>query len=86
MGRHMETQMECITFDPPNKFIAKSLSGPVQMTFTQSLKSNGKGTQIEVVVEGEPGGFFGVAGPILKKFVQNDVEKDYSKLKEILEK
>ena len=85
MGREMETQMECVTFDPPNKFISKSLSGPVEMTFTQSLESSGQGTQIHVVVEGEPGGFFGVAGPILKKFVQNDVEKDYAKLKEVLE-
>ena len=85
MGREMETQMECVEFDPPNKYSTKSLSGPVEMTFTQTTKTNGNGTQIDVLVVGEPGGFFGVAGPILKRQVQKDIEKDYAKLKEILE-
>ena len=85
MGREMETQMECVEFDPPKKFSSKSLSGPVEMTFTQSLKSLDEGTQIDILVEGEPGGFFGVAGPILKRQVQKDIQKDYAKLKEILE-
>ena len=85
MGREMETQMECVEFDSPNKYSMKSLSGPVEMTFTQTTKTNGNGTQIDVLVVGEPGGFFGVAGPILKRQVQKDIEKDYAKLKEILE-
>jgi uncharacterized protein YndB with AHSA1/START domain len=85
MGREMETQMECVTFEPPTKFSSRSLSGPVKMTFTQTSKPVDGGTQVDVLVEGEPGGFFGVAGPILKRSVQKDVEKDYAKLKEIME-
>jgi uncharacterized membrane protein len=85
MGREMETEMEVVELEPPVKFSMKSLSGPVEMTFTQTLKSVDGGTQIEVVMEGEPGGFFSVAGPLLKRQVQKDVENDYAKLKEIME-
>jgi uncharacterized membrane protein len=85
MGREMETEMEIVEFEPPTKFSMKSLSGPVEMTFTQSLKSVNGGTQVDVFIEGEPGGFFGVAVPLLKRQVQKDVQKDYAKLKEILE-
>ena len=52
MGRELETQMECVEFDPPKKFSSKSLSGPVEMTFTQSLQSLDEGTQIDILVEG----------------------------------
>jgi uncharacterized protein YndB with AHSA1/START domain len=85
MGREMETDLEVITLEPPHKFSAKSRSGPVEMTFTQTSKSLGDGTQIDVLIEGEPGGFFGVAAPLLQRQVQKDVIKDYAKLKEILE-
>ena len=86
MGREMETQMECVAFEPPHKYSTKSLSGPVEMTFTQFTKSIGDGTQIDILVVGEPGGFFGVAGPILKRQVQKDIEKDYAKLKDLMER
>lgn len=85
MGREMETELEVVEFDPPNKYSMKSLSGPVEMIYTQSLKSVGGGTQVDVLIEGEPGGFFGVAAPLLKRQVKKDVEKDFAKLKEIME-
>jgi uncharacterized protein YndB with AHSA1/START domain len=85
MGREMETVMKCVEFDPPHKFQTKSQSGPVEMTFTMTCKPLGDNTQVDVLVEGEPGGFFGVAAPLLKRQVQKDIEKDYANLKEILE-
>ena len=85
MGREMATEMECVAFEPPNMFSLKSRSGPVEMTFTLTSKTVGDGTQIDVLIEGEPGGFFGIAAPLLQKQVQKDVKKDYAKLKEILE-
>jgi uncharacterized membrane protein len=85
MGREMETVMEVVVLDPPNKFSAKSVTGPVEMTFTTTNKAVDGGTQIDVLIEGEPGGFFGVAAPLLQRQVAKDVKKDYAKLKEILE-
>jgi uncharacterized protein YndB with AHSA1/START domain len=85
MGREMAGEIECVAFDAPNSYTISARTGPVPFTFTQKCTAEGAGTRVSIEMEGEPGGFFGIAGPLLKKSIQKDIERDYARLKEILE-
>ena len=86
MGREMGSDVEVIAYDPPNSYTIQAKAGPVPFKFTQTCTGVEGGTQIDIHMEGEPGGFFGgIAGSMMQKQVQKDIEKDYAKLKEIME-
>lgn len=44
------------------------------------------GTKVTAIIEGDAGGFFKLAEPLLARMVQRSVDSDYQKLKGLLER
>ena len=85
MGMEMKNDMLVTAFEPPTRFAAKTTSGPVQFEYLMTLEESGGSTRINVTMTGEPGGFFKVAAGLLKKELEKSLDRDFAKLKELLE-
>jgi uncharacterized membrane protein len=85
LGRRMESEVEVTAYEPDRRFGLKVLSGPVPFTFEQTLEPADGSTRVKVVLEGEPGGFFKLAEPLVERAVRRQVEADFEQLKDILE-
>ena len=85
LGRRMETTYEITEYEPNVKFGFKTISGPVSMEGGFTVESVGGGTKVSFKIQGETGGFFKLAEPILGRMVRRQVETDHSNLKDLLE-
>jgi hypothetical protein len=57
---------------------------PVTMNFTYEAVSS-EGTRITQRNEGEPGGFFGLVGPVLQRALRRPKQTNLENLKDLLE-
>ena len=85
LGRRMESEVEITAYEPDRRFALKVVSGPVPFNFEQTIEPTNGGTKMHVVLEGEPGGFFKLAEPLVERAVRRQVKADYEQLKDILE-
>src|SRR5919201_1856805 len=85
LGRRMETQMEVTAYEPNSRFDLQALSGPIRFRAEHRLEPTNGGTRIHFVLEGEPGGFFRFAEPIVERQARRQVESDFETLKQLLE-
>jgi len=85
MGRTFESTTEVTKYDPPNVFAFKTTSGPVPFEQHFTLSATGGSTKLNSVLEGEPGGFFKLAGPLLHPMAQKQMDEQMGKLKKLLE-
>jgi len=85
LGRRIESTMLIEAYEPPRRFALKVTSGPVRFRFDQTTEPEGGGTRISVVAEGEPGGFFKLAEPIVERAVKREIVANTETLKDILE-
>lgn len=76
---------EVIGYEPGQMVKATSTSGSFPITFTRLVQAEGEGTRVTAVIEGNAGGFYKLAEPLLARFVQRSVDNDYANLKQILE-
>jgi uncharacterized protein YndB with AHSA1/START domain len=85
LGRRMESEVEVTAFEPDRRFALKVLSGPVPFAFEQTLEPSDGGTRVSVVAEGEPGGFFKLAEPIVARALRRELRGNLETLKDVLE-
>ena len=85
MGQSFESKTEVTGYDPPEVFTFKSTSGPILFEQLFTLSPIEEGTQLEVVLEGEPGGFFKLAQPLIAPAAQKQLHEQVDKLKQLLE-
>ena len=85
LGRRMESEVEVTAFELDRRFALKVLSGPVPFSFEQTLEPTDGGTRVSVVLEGEPGGFFKLAEPLVERAVKRQIQAEFEQLKDILE-
>jgi uncharacterized protein YndB with AHSA1/START domain len=85
LGRRMESEGEVTAFEPDRRFALKVVSGPVPYSFEQTLEPTNGGTRVRVVLEGEPGGFFKLAEPLVERAAKRQLQADFEQLKDILE-
>ena len=85
LGRRMETTYEITEYEPNKKFSFKTTSGPVPMEGGFTVESAEGGTKVTFKIQGEAGGFFKLAEPILARMVRRQVETDHGNLKDLLE-
>ena len=67
------------------KFAFKSTSGPIPVAGSYTLEPVGDGTRVIFALEGEPGGFFKVAEPIVRRITLRQWETNLANLKDLLE-
>lgn len=85
LGRRMEWTGEITEYEPNRKINEKIASGPMSMEQSVAFESVEGGTKVTFVGEGETGGFFRLAEPVVGPMMQRQLEGSLAKLKEILE-
>jgi uncharacterized protein YndB with AHSA1/START domain len=86
LGRRFEAPFEVIAYEPNRRYAHRSTGGPapVTMNFTYEPVSS-ESTRITQRNEGEPGGFFGLVGPLLQRALRRQVRTNLENLKDMLE-
>ena len=85
LGRRMESTVRIEAYEPSRRFALQVTSGPVPFHIEQTTEPEGEGTRISVVIEGEPGGFFKLAEPLVERAVKRETVANTETLKDILE-
>jgi len=86
LGRRIEGEMEVIAFEPDSKYGFQMNAGPVQVNVTLSFKTVGTGTKLSLNAQGNPGGLFKLAEPVMQGRVKSMMEENLARLKSVLEK
>jgi uncharacterized protein YndB with AHSA1/START domain len=86
LGRRFETPMEVVAHEPPRRHSDRSTGGPFEQEYTFIVEeTEGGGTRLTQVAEGEPGGFFRLVGPLLEMAGRRQFRADLETLKDLLE-
>jgi uncharacterized protein YndB with AHSA1/START domain len=85
LGRRMESTMRIEAYEPPSRFALQVTSGPVPFHVEQTVEPEGSGSRVSVTIEGEPGGFFKLADPLVERSVRRELDGNLATLKDILE-
>ncbi len=85
LGRRVLSSFEVIALEPDHLIKITSTSGSFAITVTRITEALDGGTQVTAIVQGDAGGFFKLAEPLLARLVQRSVSKDYVNLKRLLE-
>jgi ligand-binding SRPBCC domain-containing protein len=86
LGRRFETPFEVSVHDPPRRHTDTSRGGPFPQEYTHIFEEvEGGGTRLTEVTDGEPGGFFRLAGALLEMAGRRQMRADLDTLKDLLE-
>ena len=85
LGKRIESTIEIVAYEPSRLFTIKVIEGPIPFEVRHTIEPEGDATRVDVVGEGEPGGFFKLAEGLVTRQVQKAAEKDFAKLKQVLE-
>ena len=85
MGREIETELEVTACDPPRRLTLKALGGPVPFTVDHQLVEQAGSTLLHVVGEAKPGTFMKLAEPMIARTAEQELRRDFARLKEQLE-
>lgn len=85
LGRDIESTAEIKSWDPPNQYALKVVSGPIPFEATVNFESKDNGTQITYSGQAEAGGFFKLAEGLVGKQLNKQIELDANALKIVLE-
>ena len=65
LGRDMDSELKVTAFEPGKTFAVKVIKGPIPFEFSYTFSPTDAGTNVVIKTEGEPGGFFKLAGGLL---------------------
>jgi uncharacterized membrane protein len=88
LGRSFEAPFEVIDYEPNRRYAHRGTEGhpvPVTMVFAYERLSS-DGTRFTPRIEAEPGGFFGVVGPVFERVLRRQMRTNLKTLKELLER
>ena len=85
LGRPFDGDLQIIAHEPHKKYGTKMVGGPFPLEARYILEPTANGTQLTMVVEGTPGGFFKLAEPLVLSLAKRSYEADLNNLKEMLE-
>lgn len=85
LGKRIEYVNEIDELVPGERLVMHSVAGPFPMRITYEFDAREGGSRARVRIEGDAGGFYSVAAPILRRTVRRSVERDLATLKSLLE-
>ncbi len=85
LGRRIEGTSEVTHYEPNRRMDYKIAAGPMKLEQSTTFESVGDGTRLTVVLEGETGGFFKLAEPLVIRMSQRAIEVSLANLKDLLE-
>ena len=84
VGKEIEAHATVNVYEADRKF-GFAIDKPFPAHGLFLLEPSGSGTNLSFSMEGEPGGFFGVAAPLLRKAIKGTMSSDLQALKTQLE-
>ena len=84
VGREIEAHFKVTDYDANRRF-GSQVDKPIPFQLLFVLEPVGTGTKLTMNAAGEPGGFFGVAAPLLRKSLKDTMTSDLGTLKRRLE-
>jgi uncharacterized membrane protein len=85
LGRRIEIASQTTDFEPWRLVRFKSTSGPIPLEGGYSFEPAGQGTKVTFDLQGEAGGFFKLAEPIVARATQRQWDTNLANLKDLLE-
>ena len=85
LGRRIEGEVEFIEYESNRRCATKTKSGPIPVEGQWTFKRVEGGTQVDVRLEAEAGGFFKLAEPLLVNILKRQFEADTANLKYLME-
>jgi uncharacterized protein YndB with AHSA1/START domain len=85
LGRRVEVPSEVTEYEPNRVIGFKSTSGPIPVAGSFSFEPDGEGTKLTYSLQGEPGGFFKLAEPLVARSMQRQWDTNLANLKDVLE-
>lgn len=87
LGRIVTNRFEVIAYEPGRSITIRSTEGSFPITVHRSVEPLGQGrSRVSADIEGEPGRFFRLVGPVLRRLAQRSVDADYDRLQRLLER
>lgn len=85
MGKRIEYVVEVEELEPGSRIVMRSVKSPFPMVVTYSFADAPAGTSASIRVQGEPGRFYRIAGPLMSGAVKRNITRDARTLKSIVE-
>ena len=85
LGRQFDGNIVVTAHEPNRVYGGKMAEGPFPLETRYTLEPVENGTHVTFVAEGEPGGFFKLAEPLVVSMAKRAYETDLQNLKELLE-
>src|SRR5215467_13845212 len=85
LGRKVEMAVELVEYEPPTKQVFKTISGPMPGTVSRRFEATAEGTTVSQVIEGEAGGVFALAEPLVARSLSRGVKASFGDLKDLLD-
>ena len=85
LGKRIAYVNEVDELVPGRRLAMHSVAGPFPMRITYEFDDRGDGSVASIRVEGDAGGFYAVAAPLLRRKVGRSIEADLTRLKALLE-
>jgi carbon monoxide dehydrogenase subunit G len=86
MGRRIEGEVQVTAYEPDTRTGFQMQAGPVQVNVTIAFKPVGTGTKVSLNAQGNPGGLFKLAEPVMAGRIKSLMEENLARLKSVLEK
>ncbi len=83
-GRRFESDVEYTQFEV-NRKIVSTVTKPFPTTLTVTLEAVPGGTRVDQTVNGEPGGFFKLAEPLVVKMSKRQFQGDLDNLRDLMD-
>lgn len=85
MGKRIDYVMDVVELEPGRKIVLRSVKSPFPMKVTYGFERIDSGTEVTLRVEGEPAGFYKLAGGLMAPGVRKNLTSDLKRLKDICE-
>ena len=85
LRRRIEATQEVTDYEPNKKLGYKSTKGPIAAQASITCESVGGGTKVNVALQGDVGGFFKLAEPIVHRIIKRQWKNSVATLRDLLE-
>ena len=86
LGRRIKGEMQVTAYEPDTKFGVQMNAGPSLVNMTLGFKTVGTSTEVRLNAQGNPGGLFKLAEPVMQRRVKSIMEENLARLRSQLEK
>ena len=83
--RRIEYVLAVEEYDPQARLVMRSIKGPFPMLVTYEFDNVNEGTLARIRVQGDAGGFYKLAAPLISRSVRRSITNDLKTLKTLLE-